>query len=84
MSVLPLYNALLRAGVPEDDARTAAESVAGIEQVPSKADLEALRTDMARMEARLDARMARQELHIVGWLIAVVSIATTIIIAVLG
>jgi len=71
MSVLPLYNALPRAGVPEAEAQVAAEAVAGIDQVATKADLQA-------MEARLEARIT---LRLAGWALVIAAIAVAILLA---
>jgi len=74
MSALPLYNALIRAGVPEEEAQAAAESVAGTDQVAVKADLAELRAELARMEMRITLRLA-------GWVLLVGGIVAAIVLA---
>jgi len=81
MSVLPLYSALLHAGVPEDEAKTAAESVVGTDQVATKADLAEVRADLADLRAELARMEMRMTVRLAGWVLAVASILAALLLA---
>lgn len=68
-STIPLYNALMKAGAPEEDARSAAESVAGADQVATKSDTARIDQQMATKEdvARIEGR-----LNLLQWMMGVV------------
>ena len=53
MSSIPLYNALMSAGVNEEMATAAVNDVARIEQVATKLDVANMQTSLANMEVRL-------------------------------
>lgn len=53
MSTIPLYNALVKAGVPEADAQAAVDSIALTSQTASKVDIAMVRSDMAEMKSSL-------------------------------
>ena len=59
---IPLYNALVKAGVAADDAKAAAESVAHVDQTATKADL---------AEVRSDIRLLQGEMRLIRWMLGV-------------
>jgi hypothetical protein len=67
MSSIPLYNALMSAGVNEEMATAAVNDVARIEQVATKLDIANMQTSLANMEVRL-----------VKWMLGIAGLAIAI------
>lgn len=67
--VFELFEALKKVGLDEDMARKAAQAVVGVEEkehLATKADILALKTDLAALEARIQAMLNRHLLAVLG------------------
>ena len=67
--------------VTDEEAKAAADSIAHVEEVATKADLNLLKADFETALARLESKLTRL---IFGVVIGVVSVATAVIIGAVG
>ncbi|MDE0032985.1 MAG: hypothetical protein OXU75_07630 [Deltaproteobacteria bacterium] len=56
--VSEVYDALIEAGTSADKARAAAAAIPVVERLATKEDITEVRQDIARLEARLDKKIA--------------------------
>ena len=87
MSSIPLYKAFIEVGASEDSATKAAEDVIQVSQLPqlaTKTDLLAVKTDIALLEKKITAAMAKQESRLIKWMVSSLFVFATIIIAGVG
>ena len=80
---LEIYNAFVKAGVPEADAKAAVESInreidkryaLHATQLATRGDVEAARRDMSEMEARLLRTLADMQRWTIGSMFAAVGL----------
>ena len=74
MSSIPLYNALMAAGVNEELATEAVNDVAQSGQVATKLDMANMQTGLANMETRLIKWMFGINLGVVGLAVAILKL----------
>ena len=74
MSSIPLYNALMAAGVNEELATEAVNDVAQSGQVATKLDMANMQTSLANMETRLIKWMFGINLGVVGLAVAILKL----------
>jgi len=80
--VFELFEALKKAGVDEETARRAAQAVVGAEEkehLATKADILALKTDLAQLEARVQAMLNRHLLAVIGAMVGLTAIFAAIV-----
>lgn len=84
---LEIYDALQAAGVPNDKARSAVESInkaidqrysLHAQQLATRGDVEQVRADLEKSKGQLTARIAETEANLVKWLVgtALVTVGT--------
>ena len=94
MSSVPLYKAFIEAGASEESATNASEDVIQVSQLPqlaTKADLLAVKVDIALLEKKITADigslkndMADRESRLIKWMVGSLFVFSTIIIAGIG
>ena len=77
MSSIPLYKAFIEVGASEESASKAAEDVIQVSQLPQLAT----KTDIALLEEKLTATMAKQETRLIKWMVGSLFVFAGIIIA---
>ncbi len=65
--VSEVYDALIEAGTSADKARAAAAAIPVVERLATKEDITEVRQDIARLEARLDKKIAVLNLAVFGF-----------------
>lgn len=81
--VFELFEALKKVGVDEDMARKAAQAVVGVEEkehLATKADILALKTDLAALEARIQAMLNRHLLAVIGAMVGLTAIFSAVLL----
>ncbi len=77
MSSIPLYKAFIEVGASEESASKAAEDVIQVSQLPQLAT----KADIALLEEKLTATMAKQETRLIKWMVGSLFVFAGIIIA---
>ena len=77
MSSIPLYKAFIEVGASEESASKAAEDVIQVSQLPQLAT----KADIALLEEKLTATMAKQETRLIKWMVGSLFVFATIILA---
>ena len=77
MSSIPLYKAFIEVGASEESASKAAEDVIQVSQLPQLAT----KADIALLEEKLTATMAKQETRLIKWMVGSLFVFAGLIIA---
>ena len=77
MSSIPLYKAFIEVGASEESASKAAEDVIQVSRLPQLAT----KADIALLEEKLTAAMAKQEARLVKWMVGSLFVFAGLIIA---